>query len=110
MKFRLLGILLLTISCGKQVNIDHTALEEASKLSTKSSSYLEGSISKMSNGNSYFTNIAAANPNSYQVTEKSSYNAQLFISKLTPGANPTNVKVQGTISSGKITISEIELR
>ena len=105
MNFRLLGILLLTVACGKQVNIDHTALEEASKLKT-STSFKEGSISKMSSGSTYISYKEKSDSYSYKVSENSSYFAKSFIATLPQGK--TDVRFMGTASSGEMTISEIQ--
>lgn len=99
MKFRLLGILLLTISCGKQVNIDHTALEEAS---ASKSTYKDGSVSKLQSGSTYI----AFNNNSYKLSANSSHDAKNFIAKLPLGQ--TQVRFLGTASGGEIIISEIQ--
>lgn len=99
MKFRLLGILLLTISCGKQVNIDHTSLIGASE---SKSTYKDGSVSKLTNGSTYI----AFNNSSYNLSANSSHDAKNFISTLPQGQ--THVKFLGTTSGGEIIISEIQ--
>ena len=90
MKFRLLGFLFLTISCGKQVNIDHTALEEASKLSTKD--YKTGVVTKLSD-KAYLQ----FNNKSYQLSDFSSANAQDFFKSV---SGSVNVRFSGEVKYG----------
>src|SRR5690606_42159491 len=90
MVLKLLGGLLLIVSCGKQVSIDHTALEEASKLQTKSTNtYRDGAISKMSNTNRYLV----YNNNSYKISGTSSRLSKEFIDKLPTGKTEVTFKI-----------------
>lgn len=92
MILRLLGGLLLITACGRQVSINHTALEEASKLESGSTKTLQsGAISKMKqSGNAYL--IIGSN-SSYNISENSSYRSKEFIKKLPAGK--TNVHFKG---------------
>lgn len=102
MVLKLLGGLLLIVSCGKQVSIDHTALEEASKLQTKSAkTFQDGAISKMSNTNKYLV----YNNSSYKISETSSRLSKEFIEKLPTGK--TEVTFKANFLGEEVAIQEI---
>lgn len=102
MILRLLGGLLLLTACGKQVSINHTALEESSKLeSGQTKSYQNGAISKMSNSNSYLV----FNNSSYEISNTSSLLSKEFIKGLSKGE--TRVRFKGEIVGRKVVIKEI---
>lgn len=103
MVLQLLGGLLLIVSCGKQVSIDHTALKDASQLQTKESNSLQkGVISKIkSTGNNYLL----YNDFSYKVSENSSLLSKRFIEELPAGQ--THVLFKGKVLKEEIVISEI---
>ncbi|HLT23202.1 MAG TPA: hypothetical protein VKZ84_07155 [Bacteriovoracaceae bacterium] len=106
MIIRLLGGLLLLTACGKQVSIDHTALEEASKLgSMETKSFQNGIINKMNNsGNAYLIR----NSESFTISDKSSYLAKTFIRGLPAGQ--TNVIYKGKQEGKEFRIEEISRR
>lgn len=104
MVLRLLVGLLFLASCGKQVNIDHTALKEASALTDRSKSYQIGVINKVNSGNTYLV----FNQNSYSISTTSSYNAKSFIEKLPMGQ--TNVTFEGKVNKGEVVLTKISYR
>lgn len=102
---RLLVGLLLLASCGRQVDIDHTALKQASELKAGSEKSLQsGVVNKLKSGNTYLV----YGTNSYSISETSSYLSKTFIEKLPVGE--TKVHFKGKVTEGKIALSEITIR
>lgn len=109
---RLLGGLLLLASCGKQVSIDHTALENASKAqnaySSQKDAYITKSGSLLRMASSERAEIIY-NSNRYKVSEYSSLITKNFIKNLPSGAS-VSVTFKGSLMSSEMVITEIAKR
>lgn len=106
MILQLLGGLLILTACGKQINIDHSALENASKLSSQKDAYVtkNGSVVKSSDSTG---GEIIYNGSRYTISAYSSLITKNFIKTL-PKTNTVSVTFKGSLMNGEMVITEIK--